>query len=115
MLKVMQEKLLRNKALISFTTILGFLTLYMPAFSQAPDEDYMNGFACFKKGDYITAIESISSAILRNNADEQLYLTRGESLLILNEIDRALSDFKEANIILPGIADFSLARAYAMS
>ena len=53
-------------------------------------------------------------AIMRNNSDEQLYIKRGNALLKVNDIAKAIEDFNEANLIEPGVADLWLARAYAM-
>jgi tetratricopeptide (TPR) repeat protein len=114
MLKDMHKKLQQNK-LKAFCLVLMFLTLFIPVSSQIFDRDYMNGFACFKKGDYQNAVKNLSMAISHNNADEQLYIKRGESYLKIKDIDNAILDFKEANMIVPGIADLWLARSFALS
>jgi tetratricopeptide (TPR) repeat protein len=111
--KVMQENLRNNTAF--FTTVLLIVVSFVPASSQTPDEQYMAGCANYLQGDYTKAVESFSLAIMHNNADEQLYIKRGQSLLNLNDVDRAVEDFKEANLIYPGIADIWLARSYALS
>ena len=85
------------------------------AFTQAPDENYLTGCASLIQGDYVKAVESFSSSISHNNSDEQLFIKRGASLLHLKDFERAMNDFKEANLIYPGVADFWLARSYALS
>jgi len=87
----------------------------IPVHSQAPDEDYLTGCAGLIRGEYVKAVESLSFAISRNNADEQYFIKRGEAFLKLKEFDRAVNDFKEANQIYPGMADIWLARSFALS
>jgi tetratricopeptide (TPR) repeat protein len=115
MLKVMQGKLLPNSRLLAIVAMLVMIASCNQAFTQAPDEDYLSGCASVLKGDYGKAVESFSSAILHNNADERLFIKRGESLLNLKDFEGALNDFMEANAIYPGVADLWLARCYALS
>jgi len=87
----------------------------LPASSQMVDEQYLAGCAYVVKGDYNKAVESFSLAIMHNNADEQLYIKRGASLLKVNDIDLAVADFSEANLLNEGVADLWLARSFAIS
>lgn len=83
-------------------------------FAQSPDEMYLAGNASLKKGDYNKAVENLSMAISRDNADERLFIHRGDAFLKLNDPEQAIKDYNEANEINPGVADFSLARVYAL-
>ena len=97
-----------------FVRTLGLILLViLPvcSFSQAVDDQYLAGSAFLKKGDS-GAAESFSLAITRNNSDEQLYIKRGVAFLSLNETDKAIADFTEANLINPQVADLWLARCY---
>jgi tetratricopeptide (TPR) repeat protein len=87
----------------------------LPVSSQIIDDQYLAGCAFVMKGEYNRAVESFSLAIMRNNADEQLFIKRGASLLKVNDVDGAVADFNEANLLYPGIADLWLARSYAIS
>jgi tetratricopeptide (TPR) repeat protein len=116
MLKDMRKRIRNNIAFITFSLAIAFITINtLPAFSQMVDEQYLAGCAYFIKGDYSNAAESFSLAIMHNNADEQLYMKRGESLLKVNDVDRAVADFNEANILYPDVADLWLARSYAVT
>jgi tetratricopeptide (TPR) repeat protein len=92
--------------------ILG-LSCGLSVFCQSPDEMYLAGSANLIKGEYGKAVENLSMAISRDNADEQLFIRRGNALLKMNEMDRAVADFNEANQIKPDVADLWLARAFA--
>ena len=89
------------------------LTLTGIVFAQN-DDQYLTGNAFLVKGDYTRAVESLSMAIMRNNSDEHLYIKRGQALLKVNDVLKAIEDFNEANLIDPGVADLWLARAYAL-
>lgn len=82
---------------------------------MAQDNDYLAGSASLLKGEYAKAVESLSYAINRNNADDRLFLKRGEALLKLTDYERARNDFEEANTIRPGVADLWLARCSALA
>ncbi|MBN2813162.1 MAG: tetratricopeptide repeat protein [Bacteroidales bacterium] len=102
---------LRNRA---FILLLGLvIALTRPVNSQAVDDQYLAGCAYSMQGDFNQAITAFSLAIARNNADEQLYINRGKAYLELNEIDQAIEDFKEANLINSHVADILLAKAFA--
>lgn len=95
--------------------VLVFTGTLIPAYSQITDEDYLAGCAGLISGEYLKAVEGLSFAISRNNADDQYFIKRGEAYLKLKEFDLAVSDFEEANQIYPGVADIWLARSYALS
>jgi len=115
MLKDMLEKQPRNRKLAAIAAILVLLACGERASAQVPDENYMAGTACLLKGEYAKASENYTLAITRNNADERLFIRRGESWLKQKDYDRAADDFMEANLIDPGVADLWLARCYALS
>lgn len=85
------------------------------AFPQVPDENYLAGSASLIKGEYGKAVESFSFAISRNNSDEQLFIKRGEARMRQRDFVQAEEDFREANLIYPGVADLWLARCYALA
>jgi tetratricopeptide (TPR) repeat protein len=114
--KEMPKLLQNNIAIHAIALTIVLITVgSFPAFPQTPDEQYMAGCASFVKGDYTKAVEGFSLAIMHNNSDEKLYIKRGASLLYLNDIDGAVADFEEANLVYPGVADLWLARTYALS
>jgi tetratricopeptide (TPR) repeat protein len=115
MLKDMQEKLKQNNMFRTIAVIVVIITICYAGFPQAPDAFYLAGCASFKKGEYSNAVENFSAAISHNNADEQLFIKRGMALLHQKDFDGATSDFKEANLIYPGMADIWLSRSYALS
>jgi tetratricopeptide (TPR) repeat protein len=115
MLKDMLKTLRNNAAFTVFLLPVLLLAVTLPAEAQMADEQYLEGCAHYSKGDYEKAALSFSLAIIRNNADEQLYIKRGISLLQFNETERAIADFTEANIINPQVADIWLARSYAIT
>ncbi len=51
----------------------------------------------------------------RNNADERIFVYRGQAFLGLRDYENAIRDFTEANDIVPGVADIWLARTHALS
>jgi tetratricopeptide (TPR) repeat protein len=112
MLKVMQEKLQNSVVIVFF--VLAF-ALSGTVRAQAPDASFMAGCAYFKNGDLQKALDRFSLAIARNNADERLFICRGQVLLQLKDYGNAISDFNEANDILPGVSDIWLSRTYALS
>jgi tetratricopeptide (TPR) repeat protein len=113
--KDMQEKLQNKSKILALALLVTLIVVGNQAFTQAPDENYMSGCAGLVRGDYRQAVEDFSYAITRNNADEQLFIKRGEAHLKLKEFDRAGEDFSEANVIYPGVADIWLARCYALA
>lgn len=93
--------------------VLGMVVvLTCPVKSQAVDEQYLAGCAYSLQGDFVQAVNAFSLAISRNNSDEHFYIKRGVAYLELNEIDLAIEDFKEANLINPNVADILLAKAF---
>jgi tetratricopeptide (TPR) repeat protein len=115
MQKDMQEKLQNNSKILALALLVAFIAVSNQAFPQAPDENYLAGCAGMIQGDYRKAVEDFSYAITRNNADEQLFIKRGEAYMKLKEFDRAGEDFSEANMIYPDVADLWLARCYALA
>lgn len=114
--KDMQEKLQNNTAFYALALVVALVVInFTQAYSQIPDEQYLAGCANFAKGEYAKAVEGFSLAIMHNNADEKLFIKRGASLLNLKDVDRAVEDFNEANLIYPGVADIWLARSYAIA
>jgi|WetSurSiteA1Bulk_404760.scaffolds.fasta_scaffold02044_6 tetratricopeptide (TPR) repeat protein len=111
----MQEKQRPNKTLLGITVFVLLLLVSGRVFPQNADEDYLAGCASIIKGSYSDAIMYLSSAITRNNSDENLFLKRGASYLNLKDYAHAVDDFKEANLINPGAGDIWLARAFALS
>ncbi len=73
----------------------------------------MAGMAALKLRNLPEAAEKLTWALSRNNADDRIYLARGEAYLLMKEYSKAESDFREANEILPGVADIWLARLFA--
>lgn len=110
MLKDMPEKL-RNKAALS---LLIFLMGWSVATAQTPDASYLAGMAGLEKRNLADAGEKLTWAISRNNADDRLYLARGEVYMLMKDYERAAADFWEANHILHGVANIWLARLYAI-
>jgi tetratricopeptide (TPR) repeat protein len=114
MQKDMQGKLLNNH-IRPIIILIGLLSGIFNINGQPTDENYLSGCALFKKGQNSKALERLALAISRNNADENLFIKRGEVLLASGDIENAIKDFDEANIIYPGVADLWLARAYSLS
>jgi tetratricopeptide (TPR) repeat protein len=111
----MQVRQKQNSNLLAVAFIMACIAASSHIYPQTPDASYLSGSASLKKGEYQKAVESFSAAISRNNADEQLFIKRGTSLLQLRDYPAATEDFIEANLIYPGIADIWLARVYAVS
>lgn len=108
----MQSKPLNRVVLI----ILAVALVFSPGVkAQTPDAGLLAGCAFYKSGNFTKALESFTVAISRNNADERLFLYRGRVLLELKDYENAISDFSEANEIIPGIGDIWLAKANALS
>jgi tetratricopeptide (TPR) repeat protein len=114
MQKDMQEKFQQNKVLLLFAVISALNLFTYPADAQTPDAAYLQGCAGLMKGNYKDAVDKFSIVITYNNSDEQIFIKRGQSLLALDELDAAIADFEEANLILPDVADIWLARTYAV-
>jgi tetratricopeptide (TPR) repeat protein len=112
MLKVMQVKL-PNRVTILFLVIALFKS--GTGMAQTPDAAYLSGCAYLKKGNLPQALEKFSVAISRNNADERLFICRGQVSMGLKDYENAIRDFNEANEILPGVSDIWLARAYSLA
>ena len=112
MQKDMQEKL--PNRVISFFLVL-ILGIYSVARAQAPDASFLAGCAGIRNGDLRGAVDNLNAAIARNNADERLFLYRGQALLGLRDYENAIRDFNESNEIVPGSADIWLARVNALS
>jgi tetratricopeptide (TPR) repeat protein len=112
MQKDMQERQ-RNSAIVVFFAIV--LAITDLANAQTPDASLLAGCASLKKGDLPKAIESLSVAIVRNNADERIFVYRGQAFLGLRDYENAIRDFTEANDIVAGVADIWLARTHALS
>jgi tetratricopeptide (TPR) repeat protein len=105
----------KPNSLLAVAFIAAIMANWSHAFGQTPDASYLSGSASFMKGEYQQAVEGFSAAISRNNADEQLFIKRGASLLQLKDYSAAIENFSEANLIYPGVADIWMARAYALS
>jgi tetratricopeptide (TPR) repeat protein len=103
-----------KKILIPLFLLTAGMLYASGVFAQSPDEMYLAGNASLKKGDYNKAVENLSMAITRDNADERLFIHRGDAFLKLDNPEQAIKDYNEANEINPGVADLSLARVYAM-
>lgn len=99
------------KQVLFLTVLLGMIPV--SATTQVPDEQLLAGSAWLVKGNYSKAVESLSLAISRNNADDQLFIKRGMALLKIDETTAAIDDFNEANLIISQVADLWLAKAYA--
>jgi tetratricopeptide (TPR) repeat protein len=112
MLKVMLERLPNRVVVVFFILALSFSGT---ARAQAPDASFMAGCAYFKNGELQKALERFTLAIARNNADERLFIMRGQVSLLLKDYESAIGDFNEANDILPGVSDIWLSRAYALA
>jgi len=102
-----------NKGILFLLAVA--LVFSQVAKAQTPDAGLLAGCAWYKTGNLDKALESFTVAISRNNADERLFLYRGRVLMGLRDYENAIRDFSEANEIIPGIGDFGLARAYALS
>jgi len=100
----------RNKAALLLLFVMAGMTA---GFGQSPDAGYMAGMAALKLRNLPDAAQKLTWALSRNNADDRIYLARGETYLLQNDFSKAESDFLEANEILPGVADIWLARLYA--
>jgi tetratricopeptide (TPR) repeat protein len=109
MQKDMPEKLRNKAALLLLLVLSGWATGY----GQTPDEGYMAGMAALKLKNLPDAAEKLTYALSRNNSDDRIYLARGEAYLLMKDYSKAEADFREANEILPGVADIWLARLYA--
>lgn len=84
-----------------------------PVFSQSAQEDYMAAFATLARRNWPEAVRLFGLAIERNNADERLFIGRGEAHFSSSDYAAATADFEEANQILPGCATLWLAKTYA--
>jgi tetratricopeptide (TPR) repeat protein len=112
MQKDMQERQ-PNKARILYLALVLFFSGLISA--QTPDASLLAGCASLKKGDLPKAIENLNVAIVRNNADERIFVYRGQAFLGLRDYENAIRDFTEANDIVAGVADIWLARTHALS
>lgn len=112
MLKAMQGK---QPNRIIFAIFIAVLSLAGSVRAQAPDAGYLAGCASFRKGDLSQALEKFSQVLSRNNSDERIYIERGRVYIRMKDYTHAISDFEEANDIVPGISDIWLARTYALS
>jgi len=101
----MQEKL--PNRVISFFLVL-ILGIYSAARAQAPDASFLGGCASISNGDLRGAVDNLNAAIARNNADERLFLYRGQALLGLRDYENAIRDFNEANEIVPVLPTYGL-------
>jgi len=110
----MQSRLL-NSLFLNRLVISAFLAI-LPVIlhAQGVDEQYLLGSAYAIRGDYFKAVESYTLAISRNNSDDQLYIKRGIAYLKVKDMEHAIADFNEANLIIPQVADLWLARSYAL-
>ena len=61
----------------------------------------------------LEAINILSSA-LDSEKNSKLYLKRADIYISLNQLDKAISDLKEADGMEPGIGSYGLARAYSL-
>jgi tetratricopeptide (TPR) repeat protein len=114
MLKEMQEKL-QNRFARTMFAVIAAIAVFFPVNGQTPDENFLAGCAYFKTGQNAKAIERFTLAISRNNANEQLFIKRGEVFLVLKDFESAIKDFNEADLIYPGVSNLWLARTCALS
>jgi tetratricopeptide (TPR) repeat protein len=114
MQKDMQGKLLNNLTR-TIVLLIAFLAGFFNINGQMPDENYLSGCAYFKKGQYPKAMERLTLAISRNNADERFFIQRGEVFMASGDFENAIKDFNEADILYPGVSNIWLARAYSLS
>jgi tetratricopeptide (TPR) repeat protein len=111
MVKDMPEKRQNKAGLGLLMVLMGWTAV----FAQSPDASYLAGMAGLEKKNLPEANEKLTWAISRNNADDRLFLARGEVYLMMKDFERAKTDFEEANEILPGVADIWLARVYGQT
>jgi tetratricopeptide (TPR) repeat protein len=113
--KDMQNRIQNNVTICAIGLTIILLTVGLPlASSQTPDAQYMAGCASYLKGDFTGAANNFSLAIMHNNSSDQLFIKRGASLFNGNDVEGAIIDFEEANLINPDVGDLWLARSYAL-
>ena len=82
---------------------------------QSPDQYYLKGMAALQQDHPEDAVQVLTDAIERNNADERYYLRRADAFYKLGKFDLAGRDYDEANSISPECGDLGLARVFAVT
>ncbi len=88
----------------------GLLTL-----AQSHSQFFLKGVAALMQKQYNESVTLLTEAIRLNNTNEKYYLMRAEACFCLGRYNEAIDDFNEANSLKPDIADYGLARTYALS
>ncbi|MCK4662251.1 MAG: tetratricopeptide repeat protein [Bacteroidales bacterium] len=82
-------------------------------FPQEINDLYFKAYSNKEYKNYENAITYYSKAI-KNNPNNHLYfIEKGECYYLLNNYNKAINDFHEANKIKPDIADYYIAKCYA--
>jgi len=93
----------------AFITILSLSILSGNIWSQSID-NYLAARACMTQNNYDSATHFLDMAILANQSDADLYMTRGICNFELNNYARAYEDFYQAERRRSGMASFYLAK-----
>jgi len=94
-------------------TVFCFFILINKAVTQNIYDTYYKGYSSFINEDYSSAIEYFTTSITQNTVDYQDYLYRGKSYLNTNQFSKAITDFKMAENLKTGCANYYIAECYA--
>ncbi|MCX6257015.1 MAG: tetratricopeptide repeat protein [Bacteroidia bacterium] len=96
-------------------TILICLSAPFATFCQQNGEydDYFAGLASLEYKNYDHAIGDFTKALETNKNEYSVYLNRAESYYSLHKFDLAITDFRKADQLRPGVATYRIACCYA--
>lgn len=92
--------------------ILLFLTCVV-TYSQEPDMQYLKGVAALQKNEYQEAVSLLTQVEGSQKENATLYLCRGEAYYKMQNYNKALADFENANTLRSDYADLWLAKTYS--
>ncbi len=96
---------------ICFFLLSVFVVIH--SFAQTPDDDFLRGVAYMANDSNQLAIQNLSEALKDDRYNIVILLKQGEAYYNLNEFEKAIGDFQNANTIRNHVADLWLARCYA--
>ncbi len=82
---------------------------------NAQENDYfLKGLAKYKYQEYDSAIYYFTGAINKDKSNNRFFIYRGECYLIKNELEKAKSDYINADNLLTGCGSYAIAKICAM-
>ena len=100
--------------IIKRNTVIILLVIVSSVSAQKYIQQYHKGIAMNNNAEYHDAERIFTEIIEQNQRDYNLFLKRGETYIGLKEYEKAIEDFETANRLRPDIADYKLARVYAL-